>query len=48
METNLHRLTISRPILLRKKHISDKVVEHINTHVLCSIIFFSKIVPFMR
>jgi len=25
-----------------------KVVDEITTHILCSITFFSKIVPFMR
>jgi hypothetical protein len=31
---------ISRSILLRMKNISDKVVEKLETHILCSITFF--------
>jgi hypothetical protein len=31
------------------KSVSDKVVEKIKTHILCSVILlFSKIVPFMK
>jgi len=39
----------SRSVLLNMRNVSDKIVENIKTHVLCSItFFFSKIVPFMR
>jgi len=30
------------------RNISEKVSERIKTHILCSISFFPKIVPFMR
>jgi len=33
-------LIISRSFLLRMRNISDKVVENIKTHILCSVIFF--------
>ena len=42
-------MKISRRTLLRIRIASDKVVEKVKTHTLCSI-FFSppKIVPYMR
>jgi hypothetical protein len=39
---------ISCWILPRMRNVSDKVVEKIKTHNLCSVTFFPKIVPFMR
>jgi len=33
----------SRSILLRMRNVSDKIVEKIKTHVLCSIIYFLKL-----
>jgi len=39
---------ISRLFVLRMRNVSEKVVENIKTHILCSIIFFPKIVPFMK
>jgi len=33
-------LIISRSILLRMRHVSDKIVKKIKTHVLCSVTFF--------
>jgi hypothetical protein len=33
-------LIISRPVLLRMRNISDKVVEKIKKHIICSIFFF--------
>jgi len=33
-------LIISRSIFLRMRNVSDKVVEKIKTHILCSITFF--------
>jgi len=33
-----------RSVLLRMRNISDKVIEKIKTHILCSVF----IVPFMR
>jgi len=30
---------MSRSVLLRVRNVSDKVVENINTHILCSITF---------
>ena len=35
-------MTISHLILLKNRHVSDKVVEKIKTHILHSITFFSK------
>jgi len=47
MKANTHFI-ISCSILLRTKNISDKIVEEIQTYILCSITFFSKIVPVMK
>jgi hypothetical protein len=41
-------MLISGLILLRMGNISDKFVEKVKTYILCSVAFFSKIVPFMR
>jgi hypothetical protein len=30
------------------KNTSAKVIEEIKTHILCSITFFKRIIPFMR
>jgi hypothetical protein len=38
---------ISRPVILRMKNVSDKIVEKI-THFIFNKSFFPKIVPFMR
>ena len=39
----------SRSIILRMRNVSERVVEKMKTHILCSIIlFFSKIVRCMR
>jgi len=35
-------LIISRSVLLRMRNVSDKVVEKIQTHILCSVTFFKK------
>ena len=35
-------LAISSPFILRMKNVSDKAVEKIKTHILCSITFFRK------
>jgi hypothetical protein len=35
-------MVTSRWILLRMKNISEKVIEKIKTHILCSITFFRK------
>ena len=40
-------MTIFRLIPLRMRHISDKIVEKIITHILCSATFFPKIKQFM-
>jgi len=39
---------ISCSFLLRMRNVADKFVEKIKTHILYSVMFFSKIVPFMR
>jgi len=30
------------------RNISDEVIEKMKTHILCSVIFFPKIMPFMK
>ena len=40
--------TISLNSSYSDKCFSDKVVHKIKTHILCSVTFLSKIVPFMR
>jgi hypothetical protein len=35
-------LTVSRSVLLITRHVSDKIVEKIKTHILCFITFFWK------
>jgi hypothetical protein len=39
---------ICQSILLILRNISDKIVDKIKTHILCSVTLFSKIVPFIR
>jgi len=40
LREDLHVFTIiSRLILLRMRNVSDKVVENLKTHVLCSVTF---------
>jgi len=41
-------MAICRWVVLKMRSIPDKTVEIIKTHILCSVTFFSKIVPFMR
>ena len=41
-------MIISRPVLLRIRNVSDKSARKIKTQILCSVPFFSKIVPFFR
>ena len=38
----------SQSVLLRMRHVSDNVTDKTKTHILCSIPFYSKILPFMR
>ena len=53
---NLHEdqnaVLITSRSVLRMRNISEKVVEKVKTHILCSVtfffFFFSKIVSFMR
>jgi len=40
MKTYVHFLS-SRSVLLRMRNFSEKVVEKIKTHILCSVTFFS-------
>jgi hypothetical protein len=47
MKTDIHFLVISY-FLLELKMFQMKIVEKIKTHILFFVIFFSKIVPFMR
>ena len=39
MKTNIQFLIISRPVLLRMRSVSDKIVEKIKAHILGPIIF---------
>ena len=41
-------MIISRSILPRMRNFSDRIVEKIKTHILCSITLFPTIVPLMR
>ena len=41
-------LIISRSFLLRMRLLQTNVTEKIKTHILFSVTFLSKIVPFMR
>jgi hypothetical protein len=54
MKTNLQFIT-SHSILLKMRSVSDKIVEEIKTHILCSVTFFLslflsflKSLPFIR
>ena len=53
MTSTLHEdrytfLIISRSFLPRMINVSETLVQKIKTHILCSVAFFSKAVPFMR
>jgi len=41
-------LIISCSVLLRMRNVSDKIVEKIKTHILCSITWGGDMVPFIR
>jgi len=47
-EDRLKFFIISRSVKLRMRNVSGKVVERIQTHILYSREFFSKIMPFMK
>ena len=40
MKSSIHFFFISRSVLLRMRNVSDKFVDNIKTHILCSILFF--------
>jgi hypothetical protein len=48
MKTNIYFWSFIAQFFLKSEMFQLKFVERIKTHVLFSIIFFSKIVPFMR
>ena len=48
MKTNTHILSYLAKFFLELGKFQTKVTQKIKTHILCSIIFFSKIVPFMK
>ena len=48
MKTDKHIRSYLAHFFLESEKSQTKFVEKINTRVLCSIIFFSKIVPFMN
>jgi len=41
-------VTVSRWKLLRMRNVSHNILEKIKTHILCSVTFFPKIMPFVR
>jgi hypothetical protein len=41
-------LIISPSIICRIEMFETKVVEELETHILCSVTFFEKMVPFLR
>jgi len=43
MTTYTHFLIISRSFLLRMRNASEKVVETIKKHILCSVTFFKNL-----
>jgi len=49
MKTNVQFVIISRRIILGMRNVSDKILQKVQNHILCSItFFFPKIVFFMR
>jgi len=48
LHEDLCTFMISPSFLPGKRNISDVFVQKIKTHILCSVMFVSKIVPFMR
>ena len=42
MKTDIHFFIVSRSVLLRMRNVSEKIVEKIKTHILCSMNTFSK------
>jgi len=48
MKTNV-LVVVSPPVILRMRNVSDKFVQKIETHILCSVkFFFPIIVPLVR
>jgi hypothetical protein len=48
MKTNIHFLSYLIQFFLALEMFQTKVVEKLETHILYSITFFPKIMPFMR
>jgi hypothetical protein len=48
MNTNIHFWSYLAQLFLELEMFQTKVVKKLKTHTLCSVILFSKIVPFMR
>jgi hypothetical protein len=48
MKTDVHFLSYRAEVFLELEMLQTKVLEEIKTHVLCSVTFLPKIVPFMR
>ena len=49
MKINIYFFIISVLVLLSIRNISDKFVEKIKTHILCSVTFFFRsLFPFVR
>jgi len=42
VKTNVYFFIIARSLLLRRKYVSENLVEKIKTHNLCSVTFFRK------
>jgi hypothetical protein len=41
-------MIILRSVLLRTRNVSNRLIEKIKAHILCSGTFLSKIVPFIK
>ena len=48
MKSYVHLWYYLAEFVLEWKMLQEKVVEKMKTHILCSLYFFPKILPFMR
>jgi hypothetical protein len=48
MQTHVHLLSYLAQLFLEREMIQTIILEKIKTHILCSVIFFPRIVPFKR
>ena len=47
MKTDVHLWSYLAQFLIERELFDTNIVESIKTHILCSVTFFPKIVPFM-